>query len=202
MPEHLIQITDAAIASSYERAGRGSGLAQGEWMACRPGCHQCCIGVFPVSALDARRLREALAAAPIDVRKGIEVRAAASRSRLEPGFPGDASTGQLFTEAQHEEAFEDFANDEPCPVLDPLTGTCELYAARPVPCRTFGPPMPVEDGYAVCELCFVGAPPEEVNRCAVDAGFLREEEHASRRHAEATGEPNPTLIAFALSSAP
>ncbi len=27
--------------------------------------------------------------------------------------------------------FEDFANDEPCPVLDPKTGTCDLYTARP-----------------------------------------------------------------------
>ena len=49
----LIQITEAALADSYARAG--------SWMACKPGCHQCCIGVFPITTLDATRLRKALA---------------------------------------------------------------------------------------------------------------------------------------------
>jgi alpha-beta hydrolase superfamily lysophospholipase len=45
--------------------------------------------------------------------------AAASQARLLPDFPGDPTTGLLFTQPQHEEAFADFANDELCPVLDP-----------------------------------------------------------------------------------
>src|ERR1700716_2188021 len=61
--DDLIQITAIALDNAYARAGTGSGLAPGDWMACKPGCHQCCIGVFPISPLDAARLKEALAAA-------------------------------------------------------------------------------------------------------------------------------------------
>ena len=121
-------------------------------------------------------------------------------TRLSDGFPGDAATGELFTEEHHEVAFEDFANDEPCPVLDPVTGTCDLYAARPIPCRTFGPPMPNDEGgLAVCELCFVGAPESEVARCAVDAGFLDAEAEVVAEHESRTGVHGLTVIAFALS---
>ena len=168
-------------------------------MACRPGCNQCCIGVFPISALDADRLRTGLAAATAATAAAVRARAAGAWSRLAQGFPGDAAKGKLFTEPWHEEAFEDFANDELCPVLDPLTGTCSLYEARPIPCRTFGPPMPNDEGgLAVCELCFVGAPEEEVARCAVDASFLKQEENTAEAYGAATGTHGPTLIAFAL----
>ncbi len=177
----LFPILDAALADTTARSG--------DWLACKPGCHQCCVGVFAISQMDAQNLREALALAEPHVAERIRTRVAASRERLTPDFPGDATTGQLFTEPHHEEAFEEFANDEPCPVLDPATGTCDLYAARPLPCRTFGPPMPNDEGgLAVCELCFVDAPVDEVARCAVDATFLELE----------VDQTAPTLIAFAL----
>ena len=188
----LVQIAEAALADSYARAG--------DWMACKPGCHQCCIGVFPITSLDAARLREALAAAEPTTATHIRKRASEARARLSRDFPGDAATGELFTEPHHESAFDDFANDEPCPVLDPITGTCDLYAARPIPCRTFGPPMPNEEGgLAVCELCFVGAPEAEVARCAVDAHFLEVEAETVAEHEARTGSHGLTLIAFALS---
>ena len=188
----LIQITDRALADSYTRAG--------DWMACTPGCHQCCIGVFPITTLDADRLRDALTTADPAVAARIRQRASEARTRLTQNFPGNGATGELFTEPHHEEAFDDFANDEPCPVLDPVTGTCDLYAARPIPCRTFGPPMPNDEGgLAVCELCFVGAPESEVARCAVDAGFLDAEAEVVAEHESRTGVHGLTVIAFALS---
>jgi Fe-S-cluster containining protein len=197
----LIQITDAALADAYARAGTGSGQSPGEWMACKPGCHQCCIGVFPISPVDAHRLREALAAADPATATRIQHRAAEARARLSRDFPGNPITGQLFTQDHHEALFDDFANDEPCPVLDPLTGTCDLYAARPIPCRTFGPPMPNDEGgLAVCELCFVAAPETEVARCAVDPTFLNLESETIATFESHTPTPGPTLIAFALSS--
>lgn len=187
----LIQITTAALDDAYARAGH--------WMACHPGCHQCCIGVFPINALDADRLQEALRSAEPEVAHRIRERAAAARQRLMPHFPGDAATGRLFTEEHHEEEFEDFGNDEPCPVLDPETGTCDLYAARPMTCRTFGPPMPNEEGgLGVCELCFVGAEESEVARCTVDAGFLQVEEETLAEKQAREGERGLTLVAFAL----
>jgi Fe-S-cluster containining protein len=196
----LIQIATTALADSYARAGVGSGLLPGEWMACKPGCHQCCIGVFPITTLDADRLRAALAAADPAAAARIRQRSLEARARLTGNFPGNATTGELFTHPGHEEAFDDFANDEPCPVLDPATGTCDLYAARPIPCRTFGPPMPNEEGsLAVCELCFVGAPETEVARCAVDAHFLDVETEAVAQQETHTTARGLTLIAFALS---
>ena len=50
----LVQIMDAALADATTRSGA--------WLACRPGCSQCCHGVFRMSMLDAERLREGHAA--------------------------------------------------------------------------------------------------------------------------------------------
>ena len=185
----LFPIIDRALASSVERSGA--------WLACRPGCHQCCVGVFPISALDAATLRSGLAAAPTELRDRILQRARSSRqSLLSQSFPGDEATGALFTEPHHEEAFADYANDELCPVLDPATGTCDLYAHRPVQCRTFGPPARDEEGaLTVCELCFIDAPQEEVARSEMDLSWRELEQELITA---IDPEDRPTLIAFAL----
>lgn len=198
----LLPIVDAALASAAERAG-----AQ---LACRPGCHDCCIGVFAITQLDVELLRDGLTAAPAAVAERVRARAADARQRLSATFPGDPATGQLFTEPQHAEAFEDFANDEPCPVLDPATGTCELYEARPIACRTFGPPIRDVDGHlTVCELCFIDAPAEEVERCEMTQDWrtleaqqvLEAEARAGLRREQPTDEDAvgyETIVAFAL----
>ena len=49
----LIQIVDAAMAEAARLGGA--------WLVCRPGCAECCLGPFPITQLDARRLREGLA---------------------------------------------------------------------------------------------------------------------------------------------
>ena len=137
--------------------------------------------------------------APADVAQRVHTRAAQSRTRLLAEFPGDPATGLLFTEPQHEEAFADFANDEPCPVLDPDTGTCDVYAFRPVQCRTFGPPVRDEDDHlTVCELCFVDAPAEEVARCEMDQSWRQQEEALIENAEQQSALFGPTLVAFAL----
>jgi Fe-S-cluster containining protein len=184
----LFPIIDAALSDAAARSG--------DWLACRPGCHQCCVGVFVVTALDVATLREGLAAAEPAVAARIRERALASRLRLAADFPGDATSGRLFSEADHEELFEDFGNAEVCPVLDPVTGTCDLYTSRPVQCRTFGPPVRDDEGaLTVCELCFVDAPAEEVARCEMEQSWRGAEEEAI----QAAGGDALTIIAFALS---
>ncbi len=161
----LIQIVDAALADAVERCG--------EWLVCRPGCTQCCVGVFAINQLDAARLRHGLAElAKVDAARAsrIRLRARESVRRLTaelPGdsFPGDSKTGILDDTPAAEERFAEFGNDEVCPVLDPVTGLCELYESRPMTCRTFGPPVRSEDGLGVCELCFHGATDEEIAEC-------------------------------------
>lgn len=187
----LFPILDAALASTTERSGA--------WLACRPGCHQCCVGVFAISQLDAEQLREGLSAAAPAVAERIRTRATASHFRLLANFPGDSNTGLLFTQPQYEEAFADFANDERCPVLDPVTGTCDLYAFRPVQCRTFGPPVRDEDDHlTVCELCFIDAPTGEVARCEMDQDWRSQEQTLIEEAEQRSGLVGPTLVAFAL----
>ena len=81
-------------------------------------------------------------------------------------FPGDRKTGILGTSEADEAAFEEFANEAPCPALDLETGLCDLYDARPMTCRVFGPPIRSaagdEEGLAVCELCFTEASEAEI----------------------------------------
>jgi len=158
----LVQIVDAALADAARRSG--------EWLVCHPGCSQCCIGVFAINALDAVRLREGLAKlAQTDPVRATQIqqRARASLSRIAADFPGDIKTGILSESKRAQRRFEDFANDEPCPALDPETATCDLYAHRPMTCRVFGPPVRSEEGLGVCELCYHGASHEEIAACAM-----------------------------------
>jgi Fe-S-cluster containining protein len=106
-------------------------------------------------------------------------------------FPGDAATGML--DEAREEDFADFADDAPCPALDPGTGLCDLYAARPLTCRTFGPAVrATEDGaVGACELCYDGASDEEIAASAIvlDTDALE---------APLLSETGRTIVAFAL----
>jgi Fe-S-cluster containining protein len=191
----LIQIVDAAVADAARRSG--------PMLLCGPGCTQCCIGVFPISQLDADRLRTGLITLDAtDPQRAATVRQRAQQSvaLLTPEFPGDPQTG-ILDEARAD--LEDFANDEPCPALDPATGLCDLYAARPMTCRVFGPPLRVEDssgdaGLGVCELCFHGATEEQIAACEVHLD-TDELESALTTEAERTANRSGnTIVAFAL----
>ena len=136
----LVQIVDQALAEATRRSG--------SWLACRPGCTQCCHGPFEITQLDAERLRHGLA----ELERHDPRRANAVRERA-----GRATR------------IESFSDDDPCPALDPETGTCDLYASRPITCRCYGPPVRCEPGaIGVCELCFDGASDREIEACLVD----------------------------------
>lgn len=191
----LIQIVDSALAEAAR--------CSGEWLVCRPGCTQCCIGVFPINQLDALRLRRGLAdlglRAP-ERAEGIRRRARESVSRLSGDFPGDPVSGILDEGDDAEDRFSSFANDEPCPALDPETGNCELYESRPMTCRVFGPPVRSADGLGVCELCYHGASDDEIAACEMrpDPDDL---ESALVETVEAsTGTCGNTIIAFCLAT--
>ena len=150
------------MADAYRRGGAH--------LLCQPGCNQCCIGVFPIAQQDAARLREGFSALQQqDPHRAtlLHHRVNDALTRLDPWFPGDLGTGILHEDHESAILFEEFANDEPCPVLNPLTGTCDLYAHRPILCRTFGPPALVEGdegetNLGTCELCFIHATTEEI----------------------------------------
>jgi Fe-S-cluster containining protein len=192
--QKLIQIMDAALADTTRRSG--------DWLVCKLGCTQCCIGVFAINQLDVLRLQHGLAELETnDPARAARVkdRARDSVARLKDEFPGDPQTGILDESDAGAELFESFANDEPCPVLDPVTGACDLYASRPMTCRVFGPPVRSKDGLGVCELCYDGAAAEQIAACEMrpDPDGL---EGKLVKELENSGSYGQTIIAFALAS--
>jgi Fe-S-cluster containining protein len=171
--EALIRIVDAALAEAARKSG--------SWLVCRPGCTECCMGPFPITQLDAQRLRHGLAELESrDLERAGRVRERARRAVAEPA-----------------------TDDDPCPALDPSTGTCDLYAARPITCRVFGPPVRYgSEAVGVCELCFQGASNREIAACAVEVDAQDLESQLSNELEETTGARGETSVALALVTAP
>jgi Fe-S-cluster containining protein len=189
----LVQIIDAALADSAQRSG--------EWLVCKPGCTQCCVGVFAIHQLDAARLREGLeqlGASDPERARSVRERARKSVERLGKDFPGDPVTGILDPSEEAEMRFEDFANDEPCAALDPSTGLCDLYLSRPMTCRVFGPPVRSEQGLGVCELCYHGATEEQIAACEMPVDPEGLEAQLLKEFEQSSGRQGRTLVAFAL----
>ena len=193
----LVQIMKASLADATRRAG--------EWLVCRPDCTQCCYGAFAINQLDVMRLQagmNVLRSTEPGRAGGIERRAQRWIDEHGRDFPGDPATGLLGSSDADRERFEEFANDAACPALDPATGLCDVYQARPMACRIFGPPVAMDAGdddgpaLAHCELCFVGVSAAEVAACEMrvpqelEQGLLDDLEHEGLR-----GE---TVVAFAL----
>ena len=164
---------------------------------------QCCIGAFSINQLDAFRLRRGLSdlenKAPERAAQ-VRLRARESVARLSPEFPGDPISGVLDEGEEAEQRFAEFANDEPCPALDPATGNCELYESRPMTCRVFGPPVQSEDGLCVCELCFQGASEKEIAACEMNPDPDDLESRLLEKLEKNTGARGNTIIAFVLAS--
>src|SRR4051794_24623829 len=115
----LVQIIDAACADVT--------IKSGDWLVCRPGCSQCCHGAFRINQLDVARLQEGMR----ELKRSDQSRAASVKERAKDwikrnreNYPGSLTTGILNKGKAADIAFEDFANDEPCPALDPETQTC------------------------------------------------------------------------------
>jgi Fe-S-cluster containining protein len=196
--DDLIQIVTAALASATARSG--------QHLVCRPGCSQCCIGVFPIAHEDAARLRDGLdllTHSDPERSQRIQQRVANSLTRLHPWFPGDTVTGILNEDDEAAILFEEFANDEPCPVLDLAAGTCDLYEHRPILCRTFGPPMRTEEGnLATCELCYLEATTEEIAACELDPAIPALEAASNAAFNAIHHLRGETLVAYALRGKP
>jgi Fe-S-cluster containining protein len=183
----LIQIVDAAMAEAARLSGA--------WVVCRPGCAECCLGPFPITQLDAWRLREGLA----QLERRDPERAARVRRRSRESvarmadFPGDLTTGILDENEEAEERFAALPDEEYCPVLDPESLTCDLYEARPMTCRIFGPAVRSGgDVLGVCELNYRGATDEQIAACQVEV------DPAGLEDALLEGERQQTIVAFAL----
>lgn len=190
----FLRVLDARLQEGAVRAG--------ERLACRLGCTECCHGPFPINRLDAARLRDGLAElAGVDPPRAAAVASRAERQRalMAPSFPGSAKEGRLSEDEAEQDAFLARHAGLPCPALDPATGGCDLYAHRPVSCRTYGLPVRLGgEDLPPCRLCFLGVPPGEVEACRVEPDPGGEEDAVLsdlERRRQATGS---TIVAFAL----
>jgi Fe-S-cluster containining protein len=193
--QKLVQIVDTALAQASRESG--------EWLVCRKGCTQCCYGPFAISQLDAWRLQKGMdELRSSDPERAVRVRQRAQQAvkRLAPTFPGNPKSGILDEDEDAEAAFAEFANDEPCPALDPATGACDLYEARPMTCRTFGPPVRsgAEEALAVCELCYHGATDQQIADCEMTPDPDNLEEKLITQTEKLTGKHGNTIVAFCL----
>jgi Fe-S-cluster containining protein len=137
---------DATLVQIVDAAFAEAARKSGPWLICRPGCTQCCFGSFEITPLDAWRLKQGLA--DLEAKDPDRAQRVRERARRAPIDPDD---------------------DGPCPALDPASGLCDLYAARPITCRVFGPPVRCdEDGFGVCELCYEGATDEQIASCELE----------------------------------
>jgi Fe-S-cluster containining protein len=162
--ERLVRGFDAAVAAGE--------LAAGCRLACRLGCTACCIGPFDITPLDAARLlrgMEALDDKRPAVAEAIRRRAGVQWEEVAGRFPGNAAARTFSGENAAGQALFDHFMELPCPALDPATGACELYAFRPLSCRSFG--LPVRCGKALlppCSLNSIGAVPAEVAAALIE----------------------------------
>ncbi|HLG98421.1 MAG TPA: YkgJ family cysteine cluster protein [Bryobacteraceae bacterium] len=167
----LVQIFDAALVQAARKSG--------EWLLCRPGCNQCCYGPFEITQLDAQRLREGLT--ELDQR--------------------DAERAARVRQRARKAALGGIGDDDPCPALDPQFGTCDLYTARPITCRAFGPPVRCESGVVgICELCFEGASEDQIRACLVDLDMEGLEAVLIQEVEQATGVRGMTSVAQCLAA--
>jgi Fe-S-cluster containining protein len=190
----LLVIIDNAMDDARHRSGQA--------LHCAKGCFGCCIGPFPITAMDARRLRDALTALPAPLAQAIRSRALEAAAALSPHYPGDIENGRLHEERADELFDNPRLNGVPCPALDLESGACLVYDARPIACRSYGPAITLE-GRALphCRLNYRDLTPEQVEACRVtidpgDAGPA-----AAREFEASGGQPYQTVVAFALRSA-
>jgi Fe-S-cluster containining protein len=126
-----------SLADAIVDIAEQSVLAEGKAISCSNGCGACCRQLVPISAIEARRLRELLNELP--ERRAAEIRArfASARQRLaeagllapllEPEHIGDEQA-QAFGLAY-------FARGIACPFLE--DESCSIYADRPIACREY-----------------------------------------------------------------
>lgn len=194
LDSHLTGTVDAALERARQRSGG--------WLLCRRGCTECCIGTFPITALDGWRLRgglDRLRASDPGRAAAVTARAREAVALMRGAFPGDADTGVLSTDEAADEAFAERFHAVPCPALDPAHGTCDLYEARPIGCRTYGPALCIDgDDLPPCHLCFAGARRREVEAARVRVRIAGPQQAALDALGEAHATSGDTTVAFAL----
>lgn len=198
MPTSISE-NDQQLLRVIDDAWQQAAALSGPLLACKVGCTECCHGPFPINMLDVWRLREGLRQLPPDRAERIRLRAGGAWRRMSPEFPGDPATGVFHEDGEAEIQFSTKFAHEPCPALDQRTGACELYAHRPLSCRTFGPPVKAgPEHLPPCRLCYQGASEHRINACRVEVDPDMMEDAILCDLEQDGGPYGQTVIAFVL----
>jgi len=193
---------DRALVNAVGAMMREASRRASRFVPCRCGCTPCCIGVFDITALDAVRLARALQRLRRQQPRAADalVRRALTQWRLvAEEFPGDRERGVLGNNGRSRLLLFARFEELPCPVLDPRTGACLLYRARPLSCRTFGLPIRCGDvRLPPCRLNFSGAAPAVIGASAVEPDPDDVEGALLERLRRGTGACGDTIIPAAL----
>ena len=151
-------------------------------LPCRAGCANCCIGMFPITRLDARLLQEGLAHLPETDRARIATRAAQQIAAVESAHPVLKSSSSLegWSDADIDRVAEAF-HDVRCPALGD-NEQCSLYAYRPLACRSMG--IPTRDHGIMNGACAVQT---FVPIVRLPDSFVSEEEALARQESAELG---------------
>lgn len=151
----LLAEVDKGLQEAVRRAGAS--------LRCGRGCFSCCLGPFPISQLDALRLRDGLnALEETDPQEAARILARAEEcvQRLPAQPAGDWLFGREWQML-------------PCPALDLDSGACLLYEFRPLACRTYGPAVTIEEQpLDPCPLNYAGWTPAQIDlvRIRIETG--------------------------------
>ena len=156
-------------------------LVAGKQIACQRGCSACCRGLFDITLLDARLLREGFELLSQDMQQTVLAAAHQRIAGIRNSWP-DFDQPYLFNSYPEEEWDLVMPEDDetPCPLLG-QDGLCLVYAHRPMTCRLNGIPLVDTSGEVLfdewCTLNFTSADPllmQEL-RCHFNDIFTQEQ---------------------------
>jgi Fe-S-cluster containining protein len=110
---------------------------EGAKISCKKGCGACCRQLVPISATEARRIRDLVNEMPEPRRSEILARFEAARGRLdEAGLLAKLVEPDKITEDETVQIGLDyFSKSIPCPFLE--DESCSIHADRPAACREY-----------------------------------------------------------------
>ena len=171
IPDCLVALDDRLVAR-FDEAVEASTRRAGSHLSCRIGCIHCCIGPFDITPFDADRLvsgMKQLDLAEPTLADRVRSRAVGQWDAMRDRFPGNIHIGVLAGDEESWEEFFQHFSHYVCPILDPISGRCALYASRPLSCRSYG--LPVRHGdeqLPPCVLNFRGADRDSLKLAEID----------------------------------
>jgi len=124
---------------------KGAVEAAGEQISCKKGCGACCRKLIPLSAVEARRIRDLVEASPEPRRTEIRARFADTERRLDQAGMLEylKHPGVLQNQEYLDVCADYFQLGIACPFLE--EESCSIYAERPIACREYLVTSPAEN---------------------------------------------------------